>query len=58
MRRRILAITASVAPAAGAAAPAALAQYSVPRDQPPSCDTLIWNVVYGDFVCEDTELTP
>jgi hypothetical protein len=58
MRRRILAITASLAVAVGAAAPAAHAQYRVPREQPPSCDTLIGNVVYGDYACEDTELEP
>jgi hypothetical protein len=58
MRRRILAVTASLALAVGAAAPVAQAQYVKPRIQPPSCDTLIGNVVYGDPVCEDTEATP
>lgn len=58
MRRRILVLTASLAVALGAAAPAANAVYVVPREQPPSCDTSIGNVAYGDYVCEDTELTP
>jgi hypothetical protein len=52
--RRILAATASLASAVGALAPTALASYSAPKDDPPSADTLIGNVVWLDSSCENT----
>jgi hypothetical protein len=58
MRRRVVAVSASLALGVAAFAPAAQAVYVKPKTEPPTCRTLIGNVVYGDPACEDTEFMP
>lgn len=57
-RRRVAAVAAGLAVAVGALAPSAHALYVKPKIEPPDCETLIGNVVYGDPVCGDTEFRP
>ena len=58
MRRRVAAATAGLALAVAGFAPAAQAVYYKPKPEPPSCDTVIGNVVYGDPACDRTEMMP